>query len=215
MSTRGAIARLKDNESWEGRYHHWDSYPSGLGATLFQLIRSEQLGDLKATLTTLLDDHPAGWSTINGADWSLTAGFPDDEAGPCAQCGKEMWEHYAQYYEAHGLPEPPHPPDSYAVLGHPFDRPRIPQGAQCYCHGSRGEDGQLVTNQNASAIGVEYAYVFDVERARMLVLSSYTEGGQKMIGMFGMGDPDARWGVMAEVDLTGPEPNWEAIEEAA
>ena len=35
-----------------------------------------------------------------------------------------------------------------------------------------------------------------------------------MIGMFGMGDNDATWLVVAVIDLNGEEPNWERIETA-
>lgn len=31
MSTRSAIARPA-GDGWEGRYHHFDGYPSGVGA---------------------------------------------------------------------------------------------------------------------------------------------------------------------------------------
>jgi len=34
MSTRGVIAVSHDGETWQGRYHHWDSYPEGLGMAL-------------------------------------------------------------------------------------------------------------------------------------------------------------------------------------
>lgn len=74
MGTRGCIARLTDN-GFEGRYHHWDSYPEGLGATLYKLYHGHFNHDLETMLKTLIDDHPAGWSTINGKDFNLKAGF--------------------------------------------------------------------------------------------------------------------------------------------
>lgn len=154
MGTRGVIARPV-GEGFEGRYHHWDSYPSGLGLTLIQLRNGFFQGDTDAMLRVLLDEHPAGWSTINSADFSLPAGF--DSAGP-----------------------------------------------NCYCHGSRSEDGWLVTAENASGSGCEYAYV--LEGSRMLVMSSYHENGTKAIGMFGMGDPVASWRIIHDVDLDNPLP---------
>jgi len=77
MSTRSAIARWTDKEdkTWEGRYHHWDGYPSALGNQLFRLYKNRTLGDLPDMLKTLLDDHPAGWRTIVNADWELKPGF--------------------------------------------------------------------------------------------------------------------------------------------
>ena len=81
---------------------------------------------------------------------------------------------------------------------------------QCYCHGDRHESAQEITQENAAAIGAEYAYVFTPE-AKLLVLSGYHRDGQKMIGMFGSGDPEAQWHTIAQVDLNGPEPDWETI----
>jgi hypothetical protein len=37
VSTRGVIARQK-GDVFEGRYHHWDSYPSGEGKALWELV---------------------------------------------------------------------------------------------------------------------------------------------------------------------------------
>lgn len=84
MSTRGAIAR-RGGDGWrDGRYHHWDSYPSGLGKSLWDLYRGHFHRDLSAMLKTLLDDHPAGWSVINGKDFSQKPGFVEreDQANP-------------------------------------------------------------------------------------------------------------------------------------
>lgn len=78
MATRGCIARRTGEHSFAGIYHHWDSYPSGLGKTLFGLYNGFFQRDLDAMLRMLLDEHPAGWSTINGADFSLPAGYVND-----------------------------------------------------------------------------------------------------------------------------------------
>jgi hypothetical protein len=43
MSTRAVIARQTDPDDpgcWEGRYHHWDGYPSGLGRALWHAYHS-------------------------------------------------------------------------------------------------------------------------------------------------------------------------------
>ena len=72
MATRGIIAR-RTADGWEGRYHHWDSYPAGLGKALYD--RYQQLKSIKAMTKQLIDDHPAGWSTIVCCDWSHEPGF--------------------------------------------------------------------------------------------------------------------------------------------
>lgn len=71
MSTRSAIARV-NGDGFVGVYHHWDGNPTGLGKTLWDLALEN---DLAVLLETLIDLHPAGWSTINGADWSKEPGF--------------------------------------------------------------------------------------------------------------------------------------------
>lgn len=76
MSTRGGIAR-QSGKGFRGRFHHWDSYPEGLGATLFNLRNYHFQGDTKAMLKVLIDDHPAGWSTINGKDFNIEPAYMD------------------------------------------------------------------------------------------------------------------------------------------
>lgn len=73
MSTRGAIARLTGTlpPRFRGRYHHWDSYPTGLGRMLWHLYHGHFQQDLNAMLRLLLDEHPAGWNTIVGKDFNL------------------------------------------------------------------------------------------------------------------------------------------------
>ena len=168
MSTRGCIARLKARAppAFEGVYHHWDSYPSGLGQALYRLWNGHFRMNTEAMLHELIDRHPAGWSTVVERSFDQTPGFSMDERG---------------------------------------DRP------QCYCHGERSESGWRVTDENAAASGVEYAYAFD--GARMLILGSFIKDGSKMVGLFGSGDELAEWAVIAEVTLDGPEPDWEAIDE--
>ena len=70
MSTRSVIAQWtdKDKGEWAGQYHHWDGYPTALGATLYHECRRQ---DMTKFLDTLLQHS---WATINGADWRLKPG---------------------------------------------------------------------------------------------------------------------------------------------
>lgn len=76
-----------------------------------------------------------------------------------------------------------------------------------------------LNEKNASGRGVEYVYVFDGDK--MEIWSSYCSpnsvkfAGHKMIGAFGVGDRDAVWKVVATVDLDGPEPDWEKLNQIA
>lgn len=78
MATRGCIARLTEGR-WEGRYHHWDSYPEGLGRTLWALYHGFFGRDLGRMLRVLIDEHPAGWSTIVDVDFRLRPGWVEAE----------------------------------------------------------------------------------------------------------------------------------------
>ncbi len=100
MSTRGAIVHLTNREPvrFTGVYHHWDSYPQGLGATLWHAWHGHFGGSTEQMLRVLIEDHPAGWSTINGADFSKPAGY-GHRAGPECYCHGERSE------EAHTVTE--------------------------------------------------------------------------------------------------------------
>ncbi len=85
MSTRGIIAERDDTHGgFRGRYHHWDSYPRGLGKALYTIYHEVFEKDLKSMLRVLLHEHTAGWSTIVDGDWACPIGF--DEAGPQCYC---------------------------------------------------------------------------------------------------------------------------------
>ena len=83
MSTRSIIAR-KTGNGFAGVYHHWDGYPTALGQTLWGLYHKGDK-DLDGMLALLIDSHPAGWSSINGVDWTQPIGYVSDYAK-----GKEM-----------------------------------------------------------------------------------------------------------------------------
>lgn len=178
MSTRGAIARLRSVTplAFSGVYHHWDAYPTGLGKTLWELFHGHFKKNAPLLLETLIDRHPAGWSSILHADFKREPGFCNPLT---CQCQNEEDEAVAP---------------------------------SCYCHGDRQEEAWEVTERNASGSGCEWAYAFTVDE-RMLVLSSYTRSGQKMIGMFGCGDEQAIWRTVATLDLFGAEPDWSQLEE--
>lgn len=88
MSTRSVIARkLEDADNaygctWQGRYHHSDGYPSGLGAFLQKALHEQFFDNLKFMLYMLLDTKTAecGWSFILDADFSLEAISPEEHS---------------------------------------------------------------------------------------------------------------------------------------
>jgi hypothetical protein len=74
MSTPGIISRSTGEGTFTGRYHHWDSYPHGLGVALVELYRGHFKRDLERMLHMLLDEHKS-WSTIVHKDFTLKPGY--------------------------------------------------------------------------------------------------------------------------------------------
>jgi len=185
MGTRAIIARKTEQgeHKWEGRYHHCDGYPTGLGAMLWELYHGNmgrEFTDLDEMMATLIDDHPAGWSTISG-DWNYDPRWTDG-VDRCLICGKKyMWKDEGDTkYTYHG-----------DVSGHPFTTP-----PQCYCHGERNEDGRLFTPDNFPIIGIEYIYIIDPETGEVEIKDAYGKGHD--LGTVNLDAED--------------EPDWEAIE---
>jgi hypothetical protein len=214
MSTRSVIAR-KTQSGFIGVYHHWDGYPSGLGATLFEVRNGYFKGDTQKMLQFLIDEHPAGWSTIVAADFTVPAApRPDNNLLFCSECYRPSWAHYSQYYaysdpwKSAGSPPLPanHPKDQVLVFGHSAKPFEIVRGPECFPKSEAWE----VTEENAAGSGCEYAYVFD-GNGEMEIHSSYNRKGNKMIGMFGCGDEQSTWQPIAVIDLDSDEPNWEQI----
>lgn len=102
MGTRSVIARGTALDNWQGRYCHWDGYPSGVGRDLFQLYQGHFQRDAAAMLKALLDDH-RGWSHVSG-DWNLEPGF-GSKNGPECYCHGERSEKFRWYYSSDGREE--------------------------------------------------------------------------------------------------------------
>lgn len=234
MSTRGAIGRLTsmDPIRFDAVYHHWDSYCSGLGATLFHVRREYFHGSTDEMLAYVIDQHPGGWSSLNGKDIRLPAGYAETAfgVGDCQfeGCGLKQDAHLCQSEGAHPFlertestyPCVQEPSPKYGMhLGHEFAedpvlRTMAERTPNCYCHGERAEEGWVVTQENAAGSGVEWVYAFPPDGTKMLVLSSYTMitgSEEKMIGFFGMGDDNAVWKPVAVIDLDGDEPEWDRV----
>jgi hypothetical protein len=65
MSTRSVIARAgKIEGEFRGVYVHWDGSPHSRGPSLWKIVHEEFKGDLKVALASLIDKHPAGFSSL-------------------------------------------------------------------------------------------------------------------------------------------------------
>lgn len=192
MGTRGVIAE-RHGQSWRGRYHHWDSYPTGLGKSLWHVIPGVFGGNLEVALNFLLRQHTS-WSTIQGADWTKEAGYIED--AKCRKCGKK--------YES-GHEE---------KTGHKFEWPRSSDsGPKCHCHGSRNEkSGKYITE--GDDCGVEWAYVLDKKKATLTVLRHiWREKGTQYVGIGGLSAiQPLSWEDCGTFRLDGAEPDWAKVE---
>lgn len=199
MATRGLIAR-KTATGLQGRYHHWDSYPSGLGQTLYTLYHGHFQGDLEKMLAVLIDEHEAGWSNINDADFSLTPGFATflfqesypEPIAPGGQSDEEYMTAMAAYHVA---------VDAYwnrhAEALQAFDTSEAARRPQCYCHGERHEKPQLFASlREATEWRAQYAYVIDEVNRRMHVWEY----------------DNKRWRELAQVALDEPAPDWKNLD---
>lgn len=135
MSTHGVIAFAKrtgtSSLTWEGRLHASDSYPNGLGRELWKQFRGFFGGSFEAARQYLYHDHPAGFSTIVGADLSLPCGYTND---------------YGRNYEK----QPDGRPD--------FSKP-LPHGAPCFCHGDREDEHYSVTDDEGAHYPWLYLFI--------------------------------------------------------
>jgi hypothetical protein len=128
MSTNGIIARSTGEGTFAGRYHHWDSYPSGLGVALVELYRGHFKRNLDRMLQVLLDEHPAGWSTIVHKDFKLKPGYTNVAARP----------------EGVSIEE--------------FQKQPLNCRPQCYCHGARHEEGFLHDEKSECGASWAYVF---------------------------------------------------------
>ena len=74
MSTRSVVAR-PTVDSWEGRYIHFDGYPTGVGFELWCIVKNE--GVLKAR-EVLINDN-SGWSSLNSNSYVELSTFGNNK----------------------------------------------------------------------------------------------------------------------------------------
>lgn len=61
MGTRSVVARHITNGEFDGRYVHWDGYPSHMLRALYEFIRRD---GYETTCRVLIDEH-TGWSVLD------------------------------------------------------------------------------------------------------------------------------------------------------
>src|SRR5229473_6991035 len=146
MSTRGVIARATGEAKFAGRYHHSDGFGIGLGDTLIALYRGHFKRDLERMLAYLIDEHPAGWSTIVHKDLSLKPGYTWQRV---VGNGKSF-EEYSK------LPD--------------YRRPN------CFCHGDRHEEGFLITENDDTDCEFAYVFDVENKTMHVLDRAKQPQG---------------------------------------
>lgn len=153
MSTRAIIARITGDD-FEGRYHHSDGYPSGLGRFLYRAWREQFGRDTRAMLRLLVDEHPAGWSSIQGSDLHKPAGYRERGVRHPGEPMREEYADLGEWFTAH-------------------DAWERTQGPRCYCHGDRHEEPEELARLSDAAYWretwCEWAYALNEERPLMLI----------------------------------------------
>jgi hypothetical protein len=148
MSTNGIIARSTGEGTFAGRYHHWDSYCFGLGVALIELYRGHFKHDLTRMLQVLLDEHPAGWSTIVHKDFTLKPGYTN----------------VAQRPEGMPIEE--------------FQNQPLNRRPHCYCHGHRHEEGWIADEKTDCGASWAYVFDEDNKTLHILGRQKHEVSGE-------------------------------------
>jgi len=182
MSTNGIIARSTGEGTFKGVYHHWDSYPNeGLGQYLTQVLAGHFKNDLGWMLRVLIDEHPAGWSTIVNKDFTLKPGYTAESLKHASPSSMSDADYHAEMEQFRALPD--------------YRRP------QCYCHGKRHEEAQVLTEKSEAC--ASWAYVFDEEERILHVCNREKHQDTK----------EYFWNDVARIELDNlDEVNWTHIE---
>jgi hypothetical protein len=189
MSTRGCIARVTGEGQFTGVYHHWDGYPTQLGKTLWDILRGHFAGDLEKMLHFLIDEHPAGWSTINGADFTKRAGFQEIKYGKTRprRNGPLCYCHGDRHEEASLVDQDT---DAGMEWAYVFDaEKRVMYVLERVYTDDAGSGHEIFTGKKIENLA-----------------------GHHMTGIAGFGaEGHQRWADAARVELDGVEPDWSKI----
>ncbi len=132
MSTRGCVA-VGTPKNWRGIYNHSDSYPTYLGAELFEhLIREQLAGKTFAEI---------GESILRFDDWrNYLAG------GVCQYCGKITGQ-------PHSI--------SGGIYGKEVENGKYPDPQAKHHHHNDLNEDNLITSDNPDPLFIEWVYVID------------------------------------------------------
>lgn len=224
MSTRGCVA-VGNEKEYKGVYNHWDSYPSGLGKDVWDMIQERGIREVAEGI-------------LQYGDWREYVNI-----GVCEYCGKKVGQPHSisifgvgdrdtkekieKYWR--GMPWAAEKPDqvedsikgdlkmldNIAKTGYPDPE------AKRHSHGKGAKD--QMTEKNADPLFIEWVYILDPERGTIIVLchrsDDVTSGeirGEPIVrkdGYTDYGHCAYRHIKLCELSVNGKEPEWDNITE--
>jgi len=201
MSTRGCVA-IGTKDDWQGVYNHFDSYPTSLGAEVYEHLRGKGVEGLKKFAEELLKYD----------DWrNYLAG------GKCEYCGQTGFGQphsiSGQIFLAKDLP--PKTEADKEVLKN-LEETGFPDPlAKWHSHGDLSDH---MTPKNCDPLFIEWVYVIEPENQKMYVFTHGRAEGEHENTSY---DNKRKWTspnythyFVCEIDLSvvAVEPNWEFMD---
>jgi len=142
-------------------------------------------------LAFLIDQHPAGWSTINNADFTLPAAYQEPKY-------KKKRNGNTDYSKP-----VPHGPVCYCHGARHEEPSLVTEKDDC------GMEWAYVFEVDKKLMHIlERVYTADA-----MSTEGNNLGGKHMVGMFGHGAPGhQRWSEKARIALDSPAPSWKSLE---
>jgi len=198
MSTRGCVAVKTGENSWRGVYNHCDSYPTYLGREVWAILHDY------STNKQFCDE------LLQFDDWR---NFLNE--GICEYCGKRTSQPHSisipicgfdsEYQISPRNEEEVKMLMDYRNTGYPDPE------AKYHKHNTEDLINIQITNETTEPLWHEWVYVIDVEKNKIEVLYSRLVEDE-LPDQIKYEKSNYAHFKAAEIDIDGPEPNWEEIE---
>lgn len=235
MSTRGCVA-IGTPENWRGVYNHWDSYPTGLGQEVWvhlQTLRTQggTLGDFARELLTYDDwraylnrgmcqycgKHTTQPHSISGAIFLREEKFETEDDMRAYYRSLPAWQGRDADIEEMVRQE--------WKIRETVERTGYPDpDAKYHQHDTRPVEEQHLTSDDPDPLFIEWVYVIDPATGMFHTLNHNGQARRTVpldAGEWCRKEPNGGWNyghciywheLVASQPLSGPEPDWEALE---